>query len=141
MIRDPTPFDVVVMPNMYGDFISEVPRAGRKSESIQVPQAGADPHPSSRAALAVLAMLVGGLQFQAQSNVGDARPAPDPGVASQARRGSQVCLFFSCKGGVTGQLGHVMALLNRRMACHIQFCTLGESSYSLGVSVEGRCLL
>eukprot|EP00667_Euglena_gracilis_P016868 EG_transcript_17688 len=43
MIRDPTPFDVVVMPNMYGDFISEV-----------------------------LAMLVGGLQFQAQSNVGDA---------------------------------------------------------------------
>lgn len=43
MIRDPTPFDVVVMPNMYGDFISEVPRAGQKSESIQVPQAGVDP--------------------------------------------------------------------------------------------------
>eukprot|EP00669_Euglena_mutabilis_P011027 TRINITY_DN5707_c0_g1_i1.p2 TRINITY_DN5707_c0_g1~~TRINITY_DN5707_c0_g1_i1.p2 ORF type:complete len:282 (+),score=94.12 TRINITY_DN5707_c0_g1_i1:232-1077(+) len=42
LISDPTQFDVVVTPNMFGDFISEA-----------------------------LSMLVGGLQFQAQSNVGE----------------------------------------------------------------------
>lgn len=42
MIRDPSPLDVVVTTNMFGDFIAEV-----------------------------LAMLVGGLPFQAQSNTSD----------------------------------------------------------------------